>query len=43
MHSFDGQALLLPDLLEQEAVAHQPRGLVDEVLALALHALGLSL
>ena len=35
------QALLLPDLLEQEPIAHQPRGLVDEVLALALHRLGL--
>ena len=35
------QPHLLPHLLEQEPVAHEPRRLVDEVLALGLHLLRL--
>ncbi len=42
MHSFVGRPVFSQHFLEQEPVAHQARGLVDEVLALALHVSGWS-
>ena len=41
MHSSTGRPSVSQTSLKQEPIAHQPARLVDEVLALALHRLGL--